>query len=61
MTLAVGLDAPLPGRADWCAGPSMPPRPHDIGLAVHSVDLRIVSELEHVTSGGPTPRNGAGP
>ncbi|MFH8574052.1 hypothetical protein [Streptomyces sp. NPDC017993] len=61
MTLAATLDEPLPGRTAQVRRAVADASAHDIGLAVHSIDLRIVSELEVVTSDEPTPRNGTGP
>ncbi|MGW7486280.1 hypothetical protein [Streptomyces sp. NPDC054786] len=61
MTLAVTLDQPLPSRAAQVRQAVADASAHEIGLAVSSIDLRIVSELEPLTSAEPTPRNGTGP
>ncbi|MFE2225089.1 hypothetical protein [Streptomyces kronopolitis] len=61
MTLAVTLDQPLPGRATQVRMAVADASAREIGLAVSGIDLHIESELEPLTSVGPTPRNGAGP
>ncbi|WP_206311700.1 hypothetical protein [Streptomyces sp. DASNCL29] len=69
MTLAVTLDRPLPGRAAEVRRAVAHAAEHELGLAVSTIDLRIVSVLEPLkplrpleptASGEPTPRDGSG-
>ncbi|SEC29913.1 hypothetical protein [Streptomyces melanosporofaciens] len=69
MTLAVTLDRPLPGRAAEVRRAVAHAAEHGLGLAVSTIDLRIVSVLEPLkplrpleptASGEPTPRDGSG-
>ncbi|MFJ5798593.1 hypothetical protein [Streptomyces decoyicus] len=61
MTLAATLDQPLPGRAAQVRRAVADASAQEIGLAVSSIDLSIVSELEPLPPAEPTPRNGTGP
>ncbi|MGW2917829.1 hypothetical protein ACWDBF_08190 [Streptomyces angustmyceticus] len=64
MTLAVALDHPLPGRAAQVRQAVADASAHEIGVAVSSIDLSIVSELEPLTPAAPaepTSRNGTEP
>ncbi|MCZ1012537.1 hypothetical protein O1L68_43400 [Streptomyces lydicus] len=64
MTLAVALDHPLPGLAAQVRQAVADASAHEIGLAVSSIDLSIVSELEPLTPAAPaepTSRNGTEP
>ncbi|WP_445515547.1 hypothetical protein [Streptomyces sp. NEAU-174] len=69
MTLAITLDRPLPGRAAEVRRAVAHAAEHELGLAVSTIDLRIVSVLEPLkplrplrptASGEPTPRDGSG-
>ncbi|MFF9785176.1 hypothetical protein [Streptomyces nigrescens] len=61
MTLAATLDQPLPSRAAQVRRAVAHASAQEIGLAVSSIDLSIVSELEPLPPAEPTPRNGTGP
>ncbi|AWN30642.1 hypothetical protein [Streptomyces sp. NEAU-S7GS2] len=61
MTLAATLDQPLPSRAAQVRQAVADASAQEIGLAVSSIDLSIVSELEPLLLAEPTPRNGTGP
>ncbi|MBO3673573.1 hypothetical protein [Streptomyces sp. NEAU-YJ-81] len=69
MTLAVTLDQPLPGRATEVRRAVAHAAGHELGLAVSTIDLRIVSVLEPLeplkplkptASEEPTLRDGSG-
>ncbi|MGW2918883.1 hypothetical protein ACWDBF_13595 [Streptomyces angustmyceticus] len=61
MSLAATLDHPLPGRAAQVRRAVADASAREIGLAVSSIDLSIVSELEPLASAEPIPRKGTVP